>query len=286
MIEVIFLLVLAAAWLAFATFSDVKTTEIFNWLNFSLIIFALGFRFFYSLFSSQGFGFFFQGLMGLGIFFVVGNFLYYSKVFAGGDEKLMIAMGTVLPFSTNFSVNVKIFVTFMLLFLLLGSVYGFLMSGYFAARNREKFRKEFKEQNRKVLKFSIPVWIFSLGIIVTGLLMNIFVFYLGLLILILPWLYVFSKSVDEACMIKKVEPEKLMEGDWLYKDVKAGSKDIKANWDGLTKKDIGILKEKSLSVLIRRGIAFTPVFLFSFLALIYVYFINTGIFLGLWNSFW
>ena len=101
MLEVIFLIVLGLIWIVFATLQDLKEREVANWLNFSLIIFALGFRFFFSLFAEQGFSFFYQGLIGLGIFFIVGNGLYYARVFAGGDAKLMIALGTILPLSYN-----------------------------------------------------------------------------------------------------------------------------------------------------------------------------------------
>jgi Flp pilus assembly protein protease CpaA len=76
MIEVIFLLSLAFIWIVFAVIQDLKSKEIANWLNFSLIIFALGFRFFYPFFNGnntlQGFSFFYQGLLGLGIFFISG----------------------------------------------------------------------------------------------------------------------------------------------------------------------------------------------------------------------
>jgi Flp pilus assembly protein protease CpaA len=60
MFEVIFLIVLAVVWIGAATICDLKSREVPNWINFSLIIFALGFRFFYSLFSqnAQGFSFF------------------------------------------------------------------------------------------------------------------------------------------------------------------------------------------------------------------------------------
>ena len=37
----IFLIILALIWLIFAVISDLKTREVPNWLNFSLIIFAL-----------------------------------------------------------------------------------------------------------------------------------------------------------------------------------------------------------------------------------------------------
>ena len=104
MFEVIFLSVFALIWLIFASIQDLRTRMVSNWISFSLIIFVLGFRFFYSLFN-ENFAFFYQGLIGLGIFFVLGNLLYYGKMFAGGDAKLMIALGAVLPFSENFFKN-------------------------------------------------------------------------------------------------------------------------------------------------------------------------------------
>lgn len=286
MIEVIFLAVLAAIWILFAVFSDVRTTEIFNWLNFSLIVFALGFRFFYSLFSNQGFEFFYQGLIGFGIFFVFGNFLYYSRVFAGGDAKLMYSLGAVLPFSVDFSTNLRIFATFVFLFLFSGAIYGLFSSVYLAVKNYGEFKKEIKKMHKQLLKFSIPIEIFGLAIMILGILLNGLLVYLGIIIFIMPLLYVFTKSVDESCMVKEVSSKDLMEGDWLYKDVKVGRKLIKANWDGLTKKEISLLKKNSRKVIVRRGISFAPVFLISFLVLVYFYIINSSLFSSLWNSLW
>lgn len=134
MIEVIFLVVLALIWMLFATVQDLKMREVANWLNFSLIIFALGFRFFWSLFAADSFAFFYQGLIGFGIFFVLGNLFYYGRMFAGGDAKLMIALGAILPFSDNFSVNFNIFIWFFLLFIFIGSIYGFIWSAYLAVK--------------------------------------------------------------------------------------------------------------------------------------------------------
>jgi len=104
----VFLIVLCLIWIAFAVIQDLRKREIANWLNFSLIIFAIVFRFFFSLFSEEGFGFFYQGLIGFAIFFVIGNMLYYGRVFAGGDAKLMIALGAIIPLSNNFPENLNI----------------------------------------------------------------------------------------------------------------------------------------------------------------------------------
>ena len=138
MIEVIFLFLLGFIWMSFAVIQDLKTKEIANWLNFSLIIFAIGFRFFYSLFSGNGFEFFYQGLMGLGIFFLIGNLLYYGKMFAGGDAKLMIALGAVLPLSENFFLNLAFFLTFIMIFLLVGAGYSFLTTLVLSITNSKK----------------------------------------------------------------------------------------------------------------------------------------------------
>jgi Flp pilus assembly protein protease CpaA len=56
--EVLFLFILGLVWILFATIQDIKKREIADWLSFSLIIFAIGFRFFYSLFEGN-FSFFY-----------------------------------------------------------------------------------------------------------------------------------------------------------------------------------------------------------------------------------
>lgn len=284
MIEVIFLLALAFVWILFASISDFRTTEIPNWLNFSLVIFALAFRFFYSLFSAEGFGFFYQGLIGLGIFFVIAELLYRSKFFAGGDSRLMTALGAILPVSYSFATNMQIFVSYLFLFLACGAVYGILASVYLSLRNFRLFRKEFAKRYRKNLKFLLLVMAAGILIMILGFFMK-FGFYfgiVGILVFIMPLLYIYTKSVDESCMVKEINPESLREGDLLYHDVKIGKKTIKYSWNGLTKGDIKLLRKRNGKVKIKQGIAFSIVFLASFLLLVYFYFINTG----LWNSLW
>ncbi len=275
MYKIIFLICLAIIWISFAVVQDLRKREIANWLNFSLIIFAIGFRFFYCLFSEQGFGFFYQGLIGFGIFFVLGNLLYYGRMFAGGDAKLFFALGAVLPFSIIFAVNLNIFILFLFLFLFAGGVYGLFSAGFLISKNFKKFKKEFSKQfkhNKKLFLFTI-----FLGLIfmLFGF-VNFFIFYFGILFFIFPYLYLCAKSVDEVCMIKKISPKNLTQGDWLYKDVKVGNKIIKKNWDGLTKKEINFFQIIKI-VLIRQGIRFSPLFLVSFLVLVYVWFKHTSI---------
>jgi len=268
--EVIFLFVLALIWIVFATIQDLRKREIANWLNFSLIVFALGFRFFYSLFSEQGFSFFYNGLIGLAIFVVLGHLMYYARFFAGGDAKLMIALGVILPFTPEVLVNLNLFLTFFILFLFVGAVYIILVSLFLSFKHFKNFQKEFGNQVKKRKKIVYLIFVFGLILMILGIYSDVF-FILGVLIFLLPYIYFYTKAVDEACMIRKIRPNDVTEGDWLYKDIKIRGKLIRASWDGLTKKDISLIKRSGKGVEIRQGIQFSPVFFFSFLIFGYLW---------------
>jgi Flp pilus assembly protein protease CpaA len=263
MIEVYVLFVLGLIWILFATIEDIRTREIANWLNFSLIIFALGFRFFYSLFEMNNFGFFYQGVIGFGIFLVLSNLFYYGKMFAGGDQKLMMALGAILPFSLDFGYNLRILGGFVFLFLIVGAIYGLVASLYFGIRNFSKFRKEFVKQLIKRRNFVIIFLIFACIFLFIGFWDWRF-FSFGIFFFIIPYFYLYVKSVDEACMVRRVKTSKLTLGDWLYEDEKIGNQIVKATWDGLTEKDIKLLRKRDY-VFIRFGVQFAPVFLISFI---------------------
>jgi len=279
MIEVIFLIALALIWLVFASLQDLKKREVSDWLNFSLIIFALGFRFFYCLFSAENFTFFYQGLIGLGIFFILGNLLYYGRMFAGGDAKLMIALGAVLPFSGDFLTNLNLFILFFFVFLFVGAVYSLGISVTLSLRNFSKCKKEFFRRLKNNQKLFYVPMVFGLFLMILGFIQYL-LFVLGLLIFILPSFYFYAKAIDETCMIKKIKTSKLTEGDWLYKKIKIGKEAINPNWNGLSKEEVKSIQKKYKVVLIRQGIPFTPVFLISFLILIYFWKIS------LRNPFW
>ena len=281
MYEVIFLWALALVYIIFAVIQDIKTREIANWLNFSLIIFALGFRFFYSLFNQTNFSFFYNGIIGLGIFFAIGNALYYGKVFAGGDAKLMIALGTILPISVPIISNLRIFFDFMLIFLFMGFFYVLVSSAVLCIKHFKEFKKEFLNQLRKSKILMIILMFLSLILLCIGFLEKLF-FILGVLIFFSSYLYIYSKAVDESCMTKRIKTEDLREGDWLYSDLRMGDKKLKAKWEGVSKKDLNNIMKRYKEVRIRRGIAFSPVFLISFV--IYVFFNILNI--RLWDPFW
>jgi len=266
MIEVIFLYGLALIWLIFAVISDIKSSEIPNWLNFSLIIFAFGFRFFYSLFASTDFSFFYQGFIGFILFLALANLFYYCKMFAGGDMKLMISLGAVLPIFSTFSQNLKVLFIFIFLYLFVGAIYGLVMSISLSIIHAKNFRKGFVylfKENKKLVMVSILfaiIFVFLSFYIIS-------LFYFGILLFVFPYFYLFLKSVDDFCMVRKVPVNKITIGDWLSEDVKIGKKLIRATWNGLSEEEIKVLRKRGRKFLIRYGIQFSPVFLISFILL-------------------
>lgn len=268
MFEVFFLIGLALLWLLFATVQDLRYREVANWLNFSLIVFAISFRFFWSLFEGD-FSFFYQGLIGLFIFFIIGNIFYYGRMFAGGDAKLMIALGAILPFELDFSSNLDLFIWFIISFVFVGSIYGFFWSIYLSVKNWGEFRKEFGRlflEGKKIIYF---VMLLGLVICLFGFVESFFLI-IGGFVFILPYISLFAKAIDNCCMIVDVPVSSLREGDWLAERLSLGrGKAIGKRWEGLNKKEIEIIKKKFRKVKIKQGIPFVPVFLISFLVLVY-----------------
>jgi len=262
-----FLIILALVWILVASIWDIKKREVPNWLNFSLIAFALSYRAFFAVYSYD-LWFFASGVIGLGIFIALGYGFYYARVFAGGDAKLLMALGAVLP-ASGMAESLGIFIVFIFLLLFSGSVYGSLWSFALAMRNVKKFSQEFSRQIKKRKLLIIVSIVFALLFlffpIYTG---DLILAALPFIVLLFPVLYIYAKSVEETCMIVSIETGKLTEGDWLYEEVRVGNRKIKPYWEGLSLEEIKLLKRTKRKVRIKQGIPFVPAFLFAFILLL------------------
>jgi len=266
--ENLFLIIIAVVWIIGAIIQDFRRREVDNIWNFSLIGIVLAYRFGVSIFNGN-YSFFLNGIFGFLIFLAIGNLFYYSRLFAGGDAKLLIALGPVLPLSYNWIFNFEIFGIFILLFLLGGSVYGIFYSFVLVARNWERFRQEFSKFSKKYKRMYFIS--FAFAIIIMGILFlmgETRLFLLGLIFLLFPVLYVFSKSIEESCLVKKIPAKKITIGDWLYKDIVINGKVIKAKWEGVSKKDLGLIRKCKKKILVKQGIPFTPSFLIGLVGLL------------------
>ena len=274
-----FLIILAIVWLIIASICDIRKREVPNWLNFSFITFALAYRAFYSVIEKDS-KFFIYGVFGFLLCFGLAYLFYYSRIFAGGDAKLLIGMGAVIPFSETILDNVLIFFVFILLLLSVGGIYGIVYSFALAMKNKKRFAKEFRkqaEERKNLLLLGIALCLLSLILIVFFKDFLLLVF--SAMIALSPVLFIYAKSVEESCMIVEVSGKNLTVGDWLYQEVRVGRKKIKPNWEGLSEKEVEMLKNVR-KVKIKQGIPFVPVFLISFVLLILLkdYFLNLKFF--------
>ncbi|HIH25177.1 prepilin peptidase [Candidatus Woesearchaeota archaeon] len=226
-----FLIIVALIYLIFASITDIKTREVPNWLNYSLIAIGLGSRAIYSIIT-QDKSYLIYGLIGLGIFFIIANIMYYAKQWGGGDAKLLIGMGAMfgnyegikylnpvfdLPFILILIINI----------LVAGAIWGIVYSTYLAIMNNKEFVKNIKENTHKNFIYLIIIGII---IIILSLIINnefrFLIFILGITLSLLPSTYIFFKSVEKSSMYKKVNIERLTEGDWIAEDIKKGNKII------------------------------------------------------------
>lgn len=249
------LLIITAIWLLAASLTDLKKREVADWLSLSLITIAISIRASESIISGNLLPLAKSGI-GLLVFFVLANILYNGKIFAGGDAKLLTALGAVISGLEILS-NV----------LVVGGLYGLVYSIGLGLINIKKVYPEIK--NKGSLE-SHPTLIFLIALVFIGVSVNYSPIYLFSLAFIgLYCLQVFSSAVEKTALIKKVSPSDLTEGDWLVSDVRIGKNLIKANFSGLTKKDIQTIRKANKQVYIKYGIPFIPVFLIAFLVTVF-----------------
>ncbi len=269
-LENYFLVVLALVWIIAAVVQDLRKREVANWVNFSLIAIALSYRAFVSVWVLD-YWYLVYGLIGFGIFFALANAFYYGRVFAGGDAKLLMALGAVLPFSSSLFENLENFLYFIVFLMFAGSLWGLVYSLVLISKHKRQFSKEFSKQlhkNKTLVKVFIimAVLVFIFILFVKQYIFSLF----SLLVLLFPFLYVYAKSIEESCMIKSVRTQDLTIGDWLYKPVKIGKRTIKPNWEGLNEDELKLLKKTKRKVLVKEGVPFTPSFLIAFIVLIWM----------------
>jgi Flp pilus assembly protein protease CpaA len=195
-----------------ASIFDIKTREVPDFLNYSLIVIALSLRLIFSIISND-FSFFLFGILGFLVFFLVANLMYYSKQWGGGDAKLLMGLGAALPFYPqsllqylNPSISKIPFMLILFLNLIvIGAVYAFFYSVILAIKNKQKIKKEFSHliNSKKVNTIRKVVIFGSLIILVYAIVQqdNLLRFLLAICtasIIFLFYLTIFLKAAEKA----------------------------------------------------------------------------------------
>lgn len=255
---------------------DIRTREVPDWANYSLIFLGLGLRIIYSI-NSFDLTYIIEGLLGFGLFLLIGLLMFYTGQWGGGDTKLLIGVGALLGFSLDFS-ELPLIITFFANLLIVGAGYGLLWSLFLAIKHRKKFMFSFKKNHkdnkiRIMRRFILATSILILipAFIIEAVLLKMSFIALAIIPITTLYTWIFAKSVEQSCMFKKLKPSQLTEGDWIEKDIRIGNEKVYAKKDlGVSKKQIRLLKKyynqgKIKKILVKEGIPFVPSFLIAFI---------------------
>ena len=281
---ILFVLVLSA--LIIASIFDIKTKEIPNWLAYTFISLALTANLIYSVLENN-YQIILKSFLGFAFFFIIGNVMYYTQQWGGGDAKLVMGLGAalytypkflldyfspnlILPFTLTLFINI----------LIIGSIYSIIWALYLMYKNFNQFTKGLKIKLKKTKNIQKIILLIILLLIIISIMLNIekiIMTTFSILIIILLYLLIAIKTIDEICMYKIVPLSKLTEGDWIPKPIYYKQKVlIKCKAEGLTKKDILLLKKyKIKEILNKEGIPFVPSLLISFILTIIFGFLFT-----------
>lgn len=268
----ILLVILAFLGLSIASIADIKTREIPNWLNFSMIAIALAIRLMYSTLTTE-WRYVLYGLLGFISMFLIGNLMYYTKQWGGGDSKLLFALGAIFATKPYFIKEspIPFLAVIFLSIIVIGFFYSFIYSLILAFKNKTKFIKEIKDLIHEYRKIRFLSTTLAVLIAISSLFVQ---FYLKPLILSLAAIIIFSvywiifaKAVESACLTKFIPISKLTEGEWIV-DEKIRKK-FKISKLGIEKYQIEQLKKAKIKeILIKEGIPFAPSFLIALILII------------------
>lgn len=282
MVTDILLLIIALIALIFASIVDIKIKEVPNWISYNLIIVALAIRLISSI-TTKNYNYITDALIAVIIVFIIAEILYHIQIWGGGDSKLLIGLSAVFATSPTFLNNKYPFLLLLLpLIFLSGAIYGLIWAIVLTIKNKKEFLNQYKKLTKLTKIRTIKIFSIILGIILIILLITQkqtrLKPILALLVLILityTYLWKFAKAVENCCMYTKIKVSKLVEGDWIAKDIKYKNKIIyKKTNPGVKKEDITTLKKyKIKEVIIKQGIPFVPSFLIGTILAIILTFI-------------
>jgi Flp pilus assembly protein protease CpaA len=262
--------------ISIGSITDLKTLEVPDWLNYSLIALGIGGNLLFSIYYWDH-TFILRSVLGFILAIIIGVLMFYTGQWGGGDSKMIFGLGALL--GINYPFRFDFFIIFLINVLFFGAFYGLFWIIYLSIKNFSKvtkyFVKEFKKKkNTRIRRISgFIIFLVLILIFFTPLdsFSKISFSILLMVMYIMNYLYVFVRTIEKVAMIKNIDPEKLTEGDWIVDDIIVDNKRIVGPKDlGIEKSQIKELlklkKEGKIDkVKVKYGIPFVPSFLLAFI---------------------
>ncbi|MBU0616069.1 MAG: A24 family peptidase [Nanoarchaeota archaeon] len=259
--------------LLIGSYTDLKTREVPDWLNFALVACGFGINAIYSA-VYWDYTYILNSVAGFAAFFLFAILMYYTGQWGGGDSKMIMGLGALIGFDVMLR-GVPFALGLLFNILIVGAAYGLFWSVVLVVRNWKRFAKEMKKlltkygTSRKIIL--LLAMLFLVGTFFGDFSFKVSSATLAISLLCVYYLFVSIKAIENVCMLKLVTPDKLTEGDWIAKDVKVMGERITGPKDlGISMKNIKKLRKlyklgKVKKILIKEGIPFVPSFLIAFL---------------------
>ena len=264
------------AIMSIGTYTDIKKREVADYVNFFLLFSALGLHLLVAL-QKSNIIFFIDSLIGLLVFFIIANIMFYTGQWGGGDSKMIMGIGAMLgagvleysikygftgslgslrKISSSFSGYLSIIakdppaiVSFLIYTIAAGALYGLAWAIVMTIKSRKKTAEEIKNilKSKSIKKAKSIILIFSSVLMAIALvdyatsrnlLVGFSFSFLAVASVTIFYFYVFAKAVEKTAMIKMVSPDELTEGDWIAEDIYINKKYITGP------KDLGISIEQ------------------------------------------
>jgi len=255
-------------YLLIATFTDLKTREVPDWLSFSLIPIVLAGKIIQTL-NSGDYSILYNSLVGGLITAFFGAILFYTKQWGGADLKIFVSLGLFFGLSTSL-------LNYFIAFVLAGAIYGIGANLAIMINNWKSFWKYFIKdfnKNKKIITFFVVFFL-----IITFALFYYLYIQVGnylftiLLVPFLLFIIYLTNIISTKFMIKKIPLNKLTEGDWVTQDIVIkGKKLYSAKQLYVRKEDIALMKKNKVkSVLVKYGIPFVPAIFLAYLIALFL----------------
>ena len=257
------------------TATDVKTREVPDWVNYGMIASGIGFALF-ETFLQGSWLIILGSLAGVLAGYLLGALMYYTGQWGGGDAKMMMGLGALigLPVTLAGWERAPFLTLFLLLTIVVGAVYGLVWMVFLMVAERKLFWPRFiaRLHSKQLVRLRLAILI--LAVLLGGAdflfqgVVTLMILFIAALAYVTFYLALAVRSVEEACFVKKISVDKLVEGDWIVGEVRhKGEVIVPARNPGLTKKQLELLKKLGIkAVTVKEGIPFVPSFLIAYLA--------------------
>lgn len=262
--------------LIIASYTDLRWTEVPDWLSYSTIITGLVLYMISSIQTASATPVL-HSLAGFASYSALGLSLFYLGQWGGGDAKLLMGAGALIGFSPSLTSD---FILYPLSIIVIGGAYSLIWTiiigiKHFSTITRA-VRNTYGRRNIVAIQLTLVILGAILGIL--GYLVStnpqevIVSAILGLLIPTSMILFIGLKSIELHCFKRDIHPRDLIEGDWIVNPVKKNGRVIyKPTNIGILAKDIEALRESRItSVTIKSGIPFTPAMMLAYIPLLFI----------------